>query len=65
MARKEMNKERYCSICSGKLEEGNPTDICYCYQSIMANINMGSQGFKEKILGEFGNELVKNYINNC
>ena len=30
-----------CKICSGELEEGNPTYICYSCQSIMANMNMG------------------------
>jgi len=34
-----MNEVRFCKICSGVIEEDNPTDICYSCQSIMNNMN--------------------------
>ena len=40
-----MNEVRYCEICSGELEDSNPTDICYSCQSIITNMNLGIPGF--------------------
>ena len=40
-----MTEIKYCKICGSELEANNPTDICYSCQSVMANMNMRSQGY--------------------